>query len=180
MLELPPLNPEKPFAFAAAINAGGVIVGSAMASDSEYHAVTWKDGHIRDLGTLGGMTSAALDINATGHIVGRSGSQSGKQRAFLYASGEMVELGSLGHEDSIANAINNAGVVVGRSWVAPGEHHAFLFIDANMFDLNDLVDSLGGFTLTEATGVNDRLEIVGSGYLAGEPRAFKLVLRKES
>jgi diguanylate cyclase (GGDEF)-like protein len=179
MLELPPLNPEKPFAFAAAINAGSVIVGSAMGSDGEYHAVTWEDGHIRDLGTLGGRTSAALDINATGHIVGRSGSLSGKQRAFLYVSGEMVELGSLGNADSSANAINNARVVVGRSWVAPGEHHAFLFIDGNMFDLNDLVDNLGGFTLTEATGVNDRLDIVGSGYLAGEPRAFKLVLREE-
>lgn len=180
MLDLPVLNVEKPYGVAAAINVAGNIVGSAMASDGEYHAVTWEDGQIRDLGTLGGRTSAATSINSAGQIVGRSGTLSGKQRAFLYSAGQMFELGSLGNEESTANAINNAGIVVGRSWVAPGEHHAFVFINGNMLDLNTLVDRLDGFTLTEATGLNDRLDIVGSGYLGGEPRAFKLVLSEES
>jgi probable HAF family extracellular repeat protein len=68
---------------------------------------------MRDLGTLGGMTSLAYGINATGQVTGESTTAANELHAFLWENGVMRNLGTLGGTDSRAFGINNLGQVVG-------------------------------------------------------------------
>ena len=104
---------------ATGINTRGQIVGeSAIQPDKlRTHAFLWSDGVLRDLGTLGGNSSAALDINDRGQIVGESRTSGDRApRAFLWESGEMWDLGTL-DRFSVATAVNDRGRVVGNSTV---------------------------------------------------------------
>jgi probable HAF family extracellular repeat protein len=125
------------------------------------------------LGTLGGATSYGKSINDSGAVVGYSSLSDGVTHAFLYTNKDgMIDLGALGvaGNTSQANAINNAGTIVGAS-----NGHAFVYQNNQMIDLNTLIDPALGFTLTNATGINNLGQIVGYGTLAnGEERAFAL------
>lgn len=71
---------------------------------------------VRDLGTLGGDQSHALDINLVGEIVGWSHDSSNRRRAFVYRHGEMSGLGTWrGDDESEGQSINSKGWVVGVS-----------------------------------------------------------------
>ena len=68
---------------------------------------------MRDLGTLGGWSSAAVAINDRGQIVGTSvtktknGDGDPVSHAFLWQNGKMRDLGTLGGWSSAAVAIND-------------------------------------------------------------------------
>jgi probable HAF family extracellular repeat protein len=76
---------------------------------------------VKDLGTLGGPSSAAYGINDAGQVVGGASTSSGVVRAFLYdrnATPKMQDLNSLIPPDSgwrleEAQAINQRGQIVG-------------------------------------------------------------------
>ncbi len=113
------------------------------------------DDDMRNLGSLGGSTSAALAINDSARIVGYSSladDPSSPRHAFLY-DGTMHDLGTLKGGNSEAYAINNRGEIVGRS--IDLFTHAFLY-DGVMHDLG----TLGG-NYSEARAINDRGEVVG-------------------
>jgi probable HAF family extracellular repeat protein len=85
-----------------------------------------------DLGTLGGIYSAALGINPRGQVVGASPTVPGEEHifddhAFLWEKGVMTDLGTLGGIRSIAFGINPAGEVVGHSQLVGGDFHATLW-----------------------------------------------------
>lgn len=70
-------------------NAGLVVGSSRMAFGGASHAVVWVRQAtgayaIRDIGTLGGLASAARGINPLGQIVGESQTVKGATHAFLY------------------------------------------------------------------------------------------------
>lgn len=109
------------------INSAGVVVGQSQVG-GRWHAFRWLPGQttVEDLGTLGGLESAAMGINRDGYIVGWSLTASGERRAFLWDPGtrQMTDLGVLsGFSESTANDINDHGVIVGASG-SPGAQRA--------------------------------------------------------
>ena len=83
------------------------------------------------------------------------------------------DLGTLpGGFESFALGINDSGQVVGWATTSSGEDHAFLYSNAQMQDLNSLIPAGSGWILQEAYGINTSGQIVGSGVINGQTRAF--------
>ena len=153
---------------AAAINNNGLIIGQSGSSTGEF-AFQYSNGTMTSLGTLpGGNSSAAQGLNSSGQIVGQSGT-SGTEHAFLYSTGTMHDLGAPSpDEGSGALAINDLGQVVGRISSNDFGFRAMLYNNGTMYDLNDRLDSSGvGWTLTEATAINNYGWIIGVGVAPG-------------
>jgi probable HAF family extracellular repeat protein len=114
---------------------------------------------MRDLGTLGGTSSRAVDINEKGQVVGTSKNASGQERAFIWEQDTgMVDIGTLGGEASRATSINNSGQVVGES-AKTGSSSGFLWeLDTGMTDLNLQGRTPGGWK------INDAGQIVGGDF----------------
>ena len=81
----------------------------------------------RDLGTLGGRSSEAVDLDGT-VVVGTADTATGARHAFAYdlTTATMQDLGTLGGGTSEAVAVDGT-VVVGNSLTAAGEQHAFAY-----------------------------------------------------
>jgi probable HAF family extracellular repeat protein len=124
-----------------------------------------------------------LAVNNRGEVVGRFGHGDGQYGAFLWSHGVMRDLGTLappGGQDawsmnSWATAINDAGLVAGMSWLGNWPGHAFLYTEASgMVDLNTRIDPTLRWELREASGINNRGQIVGTGFGHGQQHAVLL------
>lgn len=138
-----------------------VVGGSYPASAQQAYEA-------RDLGTLGGATSAGYGINDSGQVVG-SATTAGDAatHAFLFNQGAMVDLGTLGGTTSVAYAINGSGQIVGYASVSGGANHAATWTGSNPTDLGT-----NGAAESYARGIDSFGHIVGiagsqSGYCSG-------------
>lgn len=150
------------------------ISGVAVLNRISTHAFLWENGVMRDLGTLGGSNSGANSINDSGQVVGYSQTSSGKSiHAFLWQNGVMKDLGTLGDSSSQAQSINNSSQIVGSSSTTSGDERSFLWQNGMMTDLNSLLPSNSGWNrLTSANDINDIGQIVGTGQIGDQSRAF--------
>ena len=161
---------------ANAINSSGDIVGESDGSaPSSMHPFLWIGGVWTDLGVLAGYQSGnATAISNADQVAGTLDDGYGGSMAFLWtAPDRMISLGALtAGGDSQAYGVNSAGSVVGTS-----DGVAFLYSNSVMYDLNTLLDpSSTGWELDQATAINDRGQIVGTGLYGddSEQRAFLL------
>ncbi len=163
---------------ARAINDNGQVVGQFGANYGLIHAFLYSGGSMTDLGTLNATLneSSACGINDSGQVVGYADyNGSSYFHAFLYSGGTMTDLSKLGGMDA-GCGINNSGEVVGYGpTYGLADNHAFLFDNGTMTDLNSAIDPNSGWTLQLAYGINDKGQIVGSGYApSGQTDAFLL------
>jgi probable HAF family extracellular repeat protein len=181
------------------INSKGWITGNSENGETdplipglpEIRAVLWKDGTIRDLGTLGGNTSFAQAINDRGQVTGLAlngtpdpysyyylylhGSSGGTQtRGFVWDEETgMQDIGTLGGANAFPSVMNDRGQVAGfsdTSFIADPNVgipplHPFLWEkEKGMKDLG----SFGGVETASVNGLNERGQVVGGLFLPGE------------
>jgi len=181
---------------AQAVNGSMEITGQSenglidpLTGTKEVRAVLWKDGQMRELGTLGGNDSLANQINSRGQITGAAlngildpfsiyyfqffNSSNGTQtRAFLWEKGQMKDLGTLGGPDAAGIFVNEHGQVAGASYLnstpnattgVPTEDPFLWTKDKGMIDLGRL-----GGTFGFPIALNNRGQVVGQSNIAGD------------
>ncbi|WP_028048298.1 DUF3466 family protein [Cellulomonas sp. URHD0024] len=163
------------FDVARGINGYDQVVGAP--------GYVWKSGAVTYLPGLDGTTrsSAAYAINDAGSVVGAAPTPGGFGTNAVYwsSNGVITDLGTVdGAQYNAAKSINGAGQVVGsadpkcqpcapaRAWIWQSGTPAT--------PLDTLLPVGSGWTLRDATGINDRGEIVGTGLHNGQIRAFKM------
>ena len=152
------------------------------------HAYRWRDGHMRDLGTLAeGYSSLAAGINDRGGSIGAS--QTGlldpfpfpQNRAVAWIGRRMINLGTVeGGSNSIGISINNFGQMVGISDNGVPDPFSFfegagVQIRTFFWEHGHLLDigTLGGPDSIPGPGcTNERpRSIVGTSYTSFTPNA---------
>jgi probable HAF family extracellular repeat protein len=166
-------------ATACAINDSGQVVGNYYSTSSDSGPFLYANGKITKLGSPAGAAASAFAINSTGQIAGAFYFPSrGTSHAALYSNGIWTDLGAIpGASGTHATGINTGGQVVGIAVFPvtsyhpfkPGKHVGFIVRNGSPVDLNTLVASNSGFTITDATAINDSGDILcdatnSSGY----------------
>ena len=181
------------------ISRSGLIAGFAENGEidplvtgfPELRAVLWKDGKIRDLGTLpeGGYESFATAVNSSGLVAGLATNTTpdpdsmfgtGYQtHAFVWDKRKgMQDLGTLpGGTDAQALLVNERGQVAGQSYTSSTPNPVCTFTSGSfLWDKENGMVNLGdlGGSCTFAVGLNNRGQVVGFAYLTGDQfvRAF--------
>ena len=157
------------FSYGSSVNAFGQIEGDSINANGLDHAFIWTNGTFVDLGTFGGPASSGIAINNLGHATGTaqtpaSTSSDLVSHVFFYDGMTMHDLGTLGGDYANAGGMNNLDQIVGYSYMSDNvTTHAFFAANGVMTDLNTLIPSGSGWTLTNATGINDQGDIVANG-----------------
>lgn len=162
----------------------------------ELRAVLWKGQQITNLGTFGGTESYVGGVNNRGEVsgaalnttpdpysfigvFGQGNPNQTQTHAFVWKHGVMTDIGTLGGPDSgCCNTgggafINQRGQISGDSYTndvpnydsgIPTDHPFLWTPGKGMQDLG----TLGGDEIATDEGLNDRGEVIGSMYLAGD------------
>jgi probable HAF family extracellular repeat protein len=121
---------------------------------------------VTDLGTLpGNSVSKASALNTAGVAVGVSDTPTAAI-ATMFSGGKATSISTLGSSVSVANAINLSGEIAGWNSFdssASFDPEAFLYSNGSMKNINSPSLFPAG---TEAYGINNSGEVVGTGYLS--------------
>ena len=161
---------------ATGINDNGVVVGTMVTVHPQAQpAVAWEDGKPRIIGydyDPGGNDNQAGGINSRGQIALQQMPHSSRTPPY---------------DQYTPSSVNDAGQVVGSFWRSsdsrgfpvslPPEDwgpektdHAFVWQHGRVYDLNTCLSNGAGWLLTDARGINAKGQIVGTGFLAQDPK----------
>lgn len=147
----------------------GIALLSALPASLVAAPITALD--LFALDTLGGTIGSATAVNEAGEVVGYATNAAGQQHAFKFTGGVVTDLGTLGTGSTSAGyGINAGGTVVGYSTILPSPstvQHAFEFSGSLLTDTNP-----SGASSSQAFGINDAGQAVGTRALSGATRAF--------
>lgn len=110
----------------------------------------------KEIGSLGGRSSSALDVNDSGVIVGTAEDDTGKASPFIYNGKTMTEIAP-SYETGNANAISNSGLVVGDV-----NNHAFIY-DSNKRKFSLLPNA----SIKDSLGTSIAWDVNNSGTAVG-------------
>ena len=156
-------------AFAISVNERGQIVGNSYTNtiaNPETGIPTLdpffrENGHMFNVGGLGGKKSLASWMNDRGQIAGTSdvvGDET-KHPFFWQKGSRPHDLGTLGGDNGTAAWINDAGHIVGEADLAgTGIHHAFLWRNGVMQDLRPA----GSALCSNAFSINSSDQVAGN------------------
>lgn len=188
------------------ITSNGLITGNSQNGETdpvipglpEVRAVVWKNGHIRDLGTLGGSSSFSQAVNNQGHVTGLAlngipdpfsfyyqflycvppsficPANATQTRAFVWdEEGGMRDIGTLGGPDAFPSVMNNRGQVAGYSYTdsTPQPTTGLPTFHPFLWEKGKGMKdlgSLGGTITASVNGLNERGEVVGGLTLPGD------------
>ena len=187
-----------PYSQATAINDANYVTGNASIAHSigGRHAFLYQvwpgygpEKPMRDLGTLGGVSSYGTAINMQNHVVGYSmlNTHSDVVHAFLFRGKTLIDLGSLssnlpGTDYSVALGIDNSDQVVGYSYVGSNnvKQAAFIYrtFPAKMVNLNDLLGPKVAkqYWLFAATAISDKGQITACAYRGSDGLTHAVLL----
>jgi probable HAF family extracellular repeat protein len=112
------------------VTTGGWVDGDSFtAGDQAIHAFVWANGHMIDVGTLGGPDSGAATLNDNGQVVGAAETSNPDPNGedfcgfgthltclpFVWQGGHKIVLPLLGGINGAAGSNNDIGVVVGAA-----------------------------------------------------------------
>jgi len=187
------------YGIVSSLNDAGQVTGLMnLADDATWHSFLWEHGHVKDLGSLGGTFTTAHWLNNSGQIVGRSsvkdlckdcptGDQLELSHPFLWKNGVMTDLGlPKGAQCATAKHINEDGEIVGQSFLGvtsisldlcnSASTGAFVWKNGSIADLQSLLIPGSTVTLDDSFNINDRGEILATGFLPnGDHRVVLLV-----
>ena len=162
---------------AVAINDGGGIAGFSSTGSRlndttglpTVHPFLWKNGQLRDLGSLGGTLAitGSFAFAPFGHIVNDQGQVVGTSmlvgdeifHGFVWDKDHLIDLPPFGGNNSECFFISDKGEVLGRGEVSltPYVRHAFLWEKGQMTDLG----AAAPCTRSSALSMNSSGQIVG-------------------
>jgi probable HAF family extracellular repeat protein len=159
-----------PDALEVAQNDQGEIAGESYTSDQPSATTSvptlapflWKNGHMINLGTLGGTSGQANWLNDRGEVVGQSnlrGDGTLNYNAFLWNGRRMIDL-TPGTERGSATWINDQGDVTGYTCGATLDSPCTGFL-WRQGKLTILPATGAGFGGADPTSMNDRDQVVG-------------------
>jgi probable HAF family extracellular repeat protein len=166
------------WSFGNGINSSGQIAGYSWRADFSEHGYIWTPlVGFHDIGSPGGGGTRGMAINDAGVLVGIDWGTATTSGGLIIANTTETNLIEVASGTSLMPFdIDNRGQVVGYM-ASPSDLNPEAFIwsaDTGFVNLESLLLSANGWDLEQATGINDRGQIIGFGILNDQVRGFLL------
>jgi probable HAF family extracellular repeat protein len=158
----------------SAINNSGMISGTWEPAGNAF-AVRYVPGvGMQDLGSLGFPRSVSIAMNNSGDVIGWSSESNLESRFFLYTDQNGITALPLGTMEASLEDINDSRWIVGSR-----NFSAVLWTPASgLIDLDAMLPVGTEGHLRAAIAVNNRGQILGTGWLNGQAGLFRVTVHQ--